>query len=63
VIALHAAIRDGQLVAPPSLRQRINTRNARARGVPVHLPVHEDVLVFCRLPNDSGTAAGVVSLG
>jgi modification methylase len=46
VIALRAAIRDGRLVAPPSLRQRINTRNARARGVPVHLPVHEDVLVF-----------------
>jgi modification methylase len=64
VIALRAGIRDGRLVPPPSLRQRINTRNARARGVPVHLPVHEDVLVFCRLaPNDPGTAAGVVSRG
>src|SRR6266508_2563806 len=60
VIALHAAIRDGQLVAPPSLRQRINTRNARARGVPVHLQVHEDVLVFQRA---AGTAEGVVRRG
>ncbi len=60
VIALHAAIRDGRLVAPPSLRQRINTRNARARGVPVHLQVHEDVLVFQRA---AGTAEGVVRRG
>src|SRR6266540_3316878 len=60
VIALHAAIRDGRLVAPPSLRQRINTRNARARGVPVHLPVHEDVLVFQRM---TGAAEGVVRRG
>lgn len=48
VIALHAAIRDGRLVASPSLRQRINIRNARARGLPVHLQVHEDVVVFQR---------------
>jgi modification methylase len=60
VIALHAAIRDGRLVAPPSLRQRINTRNARARGVPVHLPIHEDVLVFQRV---TGAAEGVVGRG
>ncbi len=60
VIALRAAIRDGRLVAPPSLRQRINTRNARARGLPVHLPVHEDVLVFQRV---TGAAAGVIRRG
>jgi modification methylase len=60
VIALHAAIRDGRLVARPSLRQRINTRNARARGVPVHLPVHDDVLVFCRL---ASSAEGVARRG
>jgi tRNA G10 N-methylase Trm11 len=48
VIALHAAIRDSRLIPRSSLRQRINTRNARARGVPVHLPAHEDVLVFQR---------------
>ena len=60
VIALHAAIRDSRLIAPPSLRQRINTRNARARGVPVHLQVHEDVLVFQRA---AGTAEGVLRRG
>jgi tRNA G10 N-methylase Trm11 len=60
VIALRAGIRDGRLVAPPSLRQRINTRNARARGVPVHLPVHEDVLVFQRV---TGAAEGMVGRG
>jgi modification methylase len=60
VIALHAAIRDGRLVAPPSLRQRINTRNARARGVPVHLPIHEDILVFQRM---TSAAEGVVGRG
>jgi modification methylase len=60
VIALHAAIRDGRLIARPSLRQRTNTRNARARGVPVHLPVHEDVLVF-RL--GTGTSEGVGGRG
>jgi hypothetical protein len=64
VIALHAAIRDSRLVARSSLRQRTNTRNARARGVPAHLPVHDDVLVFRRLaPTDPGTAAGVVGRG
>jgi len=60
VIALRAGIRDGRLVAPPSLRQRINTRNARARGVPVHLPAHEDVLVFQR---SHSAAEGVVGRG
>ncbi len=60
VIALHAAIRDSQLIARPSLRQRTNTRNARARGVPIHLPVHEDVQVF-RLATD--TTQGVVDRG
>jgi modification methylase len=61
VIALRAGIRDGRLVAPPSLRQRINTRNARARGMPVHLQVHEDVLVFQRVGH--GAAEGVVGRG
>jgi len=60
VIALHAAIRGSRLVAPPSLRQRINTRNARARGVPVHLPIHEDILVFQRM---TSAAEGVVGRG
>jgi hypothetical protein len=53
VIALHAAVRDSALFARPSLRQRTNTRNARGRGEPVHLPAHEDVLVFTR-PDPTG---------
>jgi tRNA G10 N-methylase Trm11 len=58
VIALHAAIRDSRLVAPSSLRQRINTRNARARGLPVHLQVHDDVLVFRRETRSGEGVAG-----
>jgi modification methylase len=46
VVALHAAIRDSQLVARPSFWQLTQTRKARARGEPAHLSVHEDVLVF-----------------
>jgi DNA modification methylase len=46
IIALHAAVRDGRLVARPSFWQLTQTRKARARGEPAHLVVHEDVLVF-----------------
>jgi DNA modification methylase len=46
IIALHAAVRDGALVARPSFWQLTQTRRARARGEPAHLVVHEDVLVF-----------------
>jgi modification methylase len=46
LIALHAAIRHGGLVARPSFWQLTQTRKARARGEPAHLVVHEDVLVF-----------------
>ena len=46
VVALHAAVRDSDLVARPSFWQLTQTRKARARGEPAHLPVHEDVLVF-----------------
>lgn len=49
LIALHAAVRDGRLVARPSFWQLTQTRKARARGEPCHLVVHEDVLVFQRL--------------
>jgi modification methylase len=48
LIALHAAVRDGGLVARPSFWQLTQTRRARARGEPAHLVVHEDVLVFAR---------------
>jgi modification methylase len=46
IIALHAAVRHGGLVARPSFWQLTQTRKARARGEPAHLVVHEDVLVF-----------------
>jgi modification methylase len=46
LIALHAAVREGRLVARPSFWQLTQTRKARARGEPCHLVVHEDVLVF-----------------
>jgi tRNA G10 N-methylase Trm11 len=53
LIALHAAVRHGELVARPSFWQLTQTRKARARGEPAHLVVHEDVLVFTKpLPMD-----------
>jgi len=46
VIALHAAIRDDQLVPRPSFWQLSTTRKALARGERIRLVCHEDVLVF-----------------
>ena len=46
ILALHAAVRQGGLVARPSFWQLTQTRKARARGEPAHLVVHEDVLIF-----------------
>jgi modification methylase len=48
VIALHAAIREGVLVARPSFWQVSHIRKARTRGEPIHLVAHEDVLVFVK---------------
>jgi tRNA G10 N-methylase Trm11 len=48
ILALHAALRHGGLVARPSFWQLTQTRKARARGEPAHLVVHEDVLVFVK---------------
>ena len=45
-MALLAAVRQGGLVARPSFYQLKNVREARAAGVPMHLIVHEDVLIF-----------------
>jgi modification methylase len=39
IIALHAAVRGGRLVARPSFWQLTQTRKARARGEPAHLVV------------------------
>lgn len=56
VIALHAAIRDSELVPRPSFWQLSTTRRARARGERVHLICHEDVLVF-RKPAPAASAS------
>jgi modification methylase len=55
VVALHAAIRDGALVGRPSYWQLSAVRAARARGEPVHLVCHEDVVV---LRKEGGGADG-----
>jgi tRNA G10 N-methylase Trm11 len=49
--ALLAGVRDGHLVPRGSFFQLKNVRDARAAGIPLHLIVHEDVLVF-RRPGD-----------
>lgn len=46
VIALNCAIRGGELVAHPSFWPLIRARAEAARGVPSHLVVHDDVLLF-----------------
>ncbi|HTJ72599.1 MAG TPA: DNA methyltransferase [Actinospica sp.] len=51
-LALIAGVRDRQLVTRPSFFQLSNIRTARAAGVPMHLIVAEDVLIF-RAPGNS----------
>lgn len=48
IVALHAALRDGGLVARPSLWQLSHTRRTRAAGRPAHLVAHEDLGVFTK---------------
>jgi len=48
VVAIDAAIRDGELVAPSPARARAGIRRARQGGEPAHLVVHEDVCVFVK---------------
>lgn len=57
IVALHAAIRDSELVARPSSWQLTHTRRARQHGEPVHLVVNEDVCVFVK-PQSSEAAHG-----
>ena len=57
IVALHAAIRDSELVARPSSWQLTHTWRARQHGEPVHLVVHEDVCVFVK-PKSSEAAHG-----
>jgi len=46
VIALHAAVRDGDLAGRPSYWQATQVRHARERGEPAHLVAHEDVTAY-----------------
>ncbi|HZT66279.1 MAG TPA: DNA methyltransferase [Acidimicrobiales bacterium] len=48
VVALHAGIRDAALVGRPSYWQLTAVRAARAKGLPVHLIAHEDVVVMVK---------------
>ena len=54
VIAVHAAIRDGELCSRPSYWQISAIRRAHARGEAAHLVVHEDVC--CLVKGASGSA-------
>jgi hypothetical protein len=45
-VALLAAVRDGHLAPRHSFYQLTLVREARRKGVPVHLIAHEDILVF-----------------
>ena len=46
VVALHAAIREGELAARPSYWQMTQLRHARSRGEPAHLVAHENVTAY-----------------
>jgi hypothetical protein len=54
-LALIAGVRDRQLVTRPSFFQLSNIRTARAAGVPMHLIIAEDVLIF-RAPQSPGSS-------
>jgi DNA modification methylase len=56
VIALHAAIRDGDLVARPSYWQMTQIRHARQRGEPAHLVAHEDLTAYIKRPQEDAHA-------
>lgn len=45
-VALLAAVRNNGLVARASFFQLLAVRNARAKGIPLHVIGHEDVLIF-----------------
>ena len=53
VVALHAAVRDGELVGRPSYWQLSSLRRARSRGEPLHLVAHEDVVVLRKRGGDA----------
>jgi modification methylase len=52
---LLVGLRENRLVARPSFFQLDRVRKARARGVPLRVIAHEDVLVFRHPPIPPGT--------
>ncbi|MDJ1134523.1 TRM11 family SAM-dependent methyltransferase [Streptomyces iconiensis] len=52
-VALLAGIRDSRLVPRPSFFQLKYVRDARRCGTPLHLIVHEDVIVFRKLEHET----------
>lgn len=60
-VALLAGLRHGRLVPRASFFQLTHVRRARAKGIPMHLIVHEDVLIFQRpsMEASSATFAGI----
>lgn len=48
-VALLACLDGGRLTARPTLHELLHLRRARAKGSPVQLIAHEDILVFSRL--------------
>jgi hypothetical protein len=59
-LALIAGVRDRQLITRPSFFQLANIRAARAAGVPMHLIVAEDVLLFRARPGEQSATIPAV---
>ena len=57
-VALLAGLREGRLIARPSFFQLHNLREARGRGEPWHLIVHEDVIIVRNPPAGAGETGG-----
>lgn len=56
-VALLAGVRDGRIIARGSFFQYQNIRAANANGVPLHLIVHEDVIVMRKPPSITAAQA------
>jgi modification methylase len=53
--ALLVGLRDERLIPRPSFFQLDRVRKARARGLPLRIIAHEDVLVFRQSPMTAGS--------
>jgi modification methylase len=55
-VALLVGLNGDRLVGRPSFFQLHRVRNARARGIPIRVIAHEDVLVYRRPPSPQGAS-------